>query len=405
MDRPSNDEEVSHRPVEKTSDLDHGLNPGQDWFGHQLNAMERNAQAAVDLLRTQRLVTIVGEYEVRTTLTIGRVWRYRCRVQRKGTARAHGFWPSMVGQTRQLGTGTVMPDTRRVALALDAVEAHFTKCATMRARAAQPRQRTSRPTRVIVAMLLLTAALTACATRTSPVASSMSMTLGLLLAVVGSFLGFACLHHSPRAKKTLILFGHELRLRELTLVVCLVGCLLAGLPILRFAVMHQPETPAGGLISQDNAELPTGEGQSVAPQQHGTPETREGQRLQSPEPFPLTGKWTITNTVVETSYRPYQSLQLGFHLVIHQQGDRFTGEGAKESENGQRISGSARRPIRVTGTIVNGAVIDATFQEESRSRLIQGRFTLTARNRNHLRGTFVATAAGARGVSQWIRAD
>ena len=109
--------------------------------------------------------------------------------------------------------------------------------------------------------------------------------------------------------------------------------------------------------------------------------------------------------MVETSYKPYQNLQLGFHLVIHQYGDRFTGEGAKESENGQRISGPARRPIRVTGTIVNGAVIDATFQEESRSRPIQGKFTLTVRDRNHLRGTFVATAAGARGVSHSERVD
>jgi hypothetical protein len=109
--------------------------------------------------------------------------------------------------------------------------------------------------------------------------------------------------------------------------------------------------------------------------------------------------------MVETSYKPYQNLQLGFHLVIHQHGDRFIGEGVKDRENGQRISGAARRPIRVTGTIVNGAVINATFQEESRSRTIQGKFTLTVRDRNHLRGTFVATAAGARGVSHWIRAD
>jgi hypothetical protein len=145
----------------------------------------------------------------------------------------------------------------------------------------------------------------------------------------------------------------------------------ANLPLLRFAVMAQPETPGGGLASQDNAELPTGEGRPGALQQHGTPETSERQRSQSPEPFLLTGKWTITNTVVDTSYKPYQNLQLGFHLVIHQHGERFTGEGAKESENGHRISGAARRPIRVTGTIVNGAVIDATFQEESRSRTIQ----------------------------------
>ena len=236
-------------------------------------------------------------------------------------------------------------------------------------------------------------------------ASSMSMALGLLLASVGSFLWFACFNLSPRAKKTLILFDHEFRLREPALVVCLVGWLLVAFPLVRFAVMHQPETPEGRLVSQDNAELPTGGGQSVALQQHGTPETSESQGSQAPEPFPLTGKWTITNTVLETSYKPYQNLRLGFQLVIRQHGHRFTGEGEKYSENGQNIRASARRPISITGTIADGAVIDATFQEEGRSRQIQGRFTLTMRNRNHLGGTFVATAAGARGVSQWIRAE
>jgi hypothetical protein len=401
MDRPSNDAEVRHRRLKKTSELDQGLNPGQDWPARQLSAMEHNAQAAVDLLRTQRLVTTVGAFEVRTTLTIGRVGRYRCRVRRKGAARGHGVWSRLVDQRRHLGTGTALPDTRRVALALKAVDAHFATCAAMSARAAQPRPR---PTCIAVAILMLTAVLVVCATWTSPLASSISIALGLLLVLLGSFVGFVGFHRSSRAKKTLILLGHEWRLREPTLVVYLAGCLLVGVPLLRVAVMPQPEMSGGGFVSRDNVELPTGEGQSVALQQQ-RPETSERQRSQSPEPFPLTGKWMITNTVVDTSYKPYQNLQLGFHLVIHQHGDRFTGEGAKESENGQRISGSARRPIRVTGTIVNGAVIDATFQEESRSRLIQGRFTLTVRDRNHLRGSFVATAAGARGVSHWIRAD
>jgi hypothetical protein len=254
-------------------------------------------------------------------------------------------------------------------------------------------------------MLLPTAVLTACATWILSMASSMSMALGLLLASVGSFMGFACLHRSPRANTMLILFGHACRLKALALVVGLVGCLLVGLPLARFAVMPQPAPPAPRLVAQDDPALPTGEGPSLALQPHHTPETSEGQGSQAPEPFPLTGQWTITNTVLETSYKPYHQLRLGFHLVIQQHGDRFTGEGTKESENGQTIRGSARRPIRVTGTVADGAVIDATFQEDGRSRPIEGRFTLTMRNRNHLRGTFVATAAGARGVSHWIRMD
>jgi hypothetical protein len=405
MYRPRNGEEVSPRPQEKISVPDLGLEPGQGRSDRQLSAMERNAQMAVDLLRTKRLVTTVGEYEVRTTLTIGRVGRYRCQVRRKGAARGRGFWPRVIDRMRHRGTGAGMSDTRRVALALEAVEAHFERCAAISARAAEPRPRPYRPVLVGVPVLLLTALLAACATWRSPLASSLTMALGLLLASVGSFLGFAGFTRSPRAKQTLILFGRECRLKESALVVCLIGCLSVGVPLARFALMPQPETPGGGLVSQDTAELPAEGGRSGALQPHGTGETSESQGSQASEPSPLTGKWTITNTVLETSYKPYQNLRLGFHLVVHQDGSRFTGEGAKDSENGQTIRGSARRPIRVTGTIADGSVIDATFQEEGRSRPIQGRFTLTMRNRNHLRGTFAATAAGARGVSQWIRVD
>jgi hypothetical protein len=219
-------------------------------------------------------------------------------------------------------------------------------------------------------------------------------------------LGALC-NFSPRAQNTLILFGRKFRLRESALIICIVGCLLVVFPLVRIAVIHQQEPPehAGRLISQDNTDLPTGGEQSVALQQNGTDEQGEGQGSQASETFPLTGKWTITNTVLETSYKPYQNLRLGFQLLIHQHGYEFIGEGEKHSENGKNIPGAARRPIRITGSIADGSVIDARFQEEGPDQQVQGRFTLIIRNRNHLSGTFVATAAKARGVSQWIRAE
>jgi hypothetical protein len=185
------------------------------------------------------------------------------------------------------------------------------------------------------------------------------------------------------------------------------GCLLVVFPLVRFAVMHQLETSEHQerAIFPDNTDLPPGGGQSVALQQNGASEDSESQGAQATAPFPLTGKWTITNTVLETSYKPYQNLRLGFQLSIHQHGHGFTGEGEKHRENGKNIPGSARRPIRITGTIAESSLIDATFQEEGLDRQIQGRFTLTIRNRNHLSGTFVATAARARGVSQWVRTE
>ena len=39
-----------------------------------------------------------------------------------------------------------------------------------------------------------------------------------------------------------------------------------------------------------------------------------------PEPLDLTGEWTILNTVVETSYPPFQQLQIGFYVTIQHEG-------------------------------------------------------------------------------------
>jgi hypothetical protein len=117
----------------------------------------------------------------------------------------------------------------------------------------------------------------------------------------------------------------------------------------------------------------------------------------------LTGEWTILNTIVETSYPPFQQLQLGFRLHIQQDGQAFHGVGEKQRENGLPIPMAARRPIRIWGTITNGTVISATFQEEGSARSITGSFRLHRQDRHRLTGTFVSTAAKARGPSQWIR--
>jgi hypothetical protein len=405
MDHCRMREAVSPQPPELAAGAEYGVEPEPDGSDRQLSAMERHAQAAVNLLRTKRLVTTVGNYEVRTTLTTSDGMRYHCRVRRRGAARCRGFWPRLLDRMRRLRAGTGMPDTRRVALALEAVEAHAARCAALSARAAEPRPQPSRPAWVGVLILLLTAPPVTYIAWRAPLAASTTLALGLLLALVGSLLGCSWFRRSPRATQKLILFDREYRLSTVALVVGLVGCFLVGVPLARFAVMPQAETPEGPFPASQQAELPTEGAPSVALQPHGASGEGESQRPQALGPSPLTGKWTMTNTVLETSHPPYQGLQLGFQLVIQQHGMRFTAEGVKASENGRPIRGSAHRPIRITGTIAAGALIDATFEETGRSRPIHGRFTLTMRNRNHLHGTFVATAAGVRGVSQWIRRD
>lgn len=113
----------------------------------------------------------------------------------------------------------------------------------------------------------------------------------------------------------------------------------------------------------------------------------------------LTGEWNLVNTIEETSYPQYAGLRLGYRITIEQTGTEFTAEGEKLSENGRPMDESERTPIHVTGSIDQDGV-RATFTEEGLRRKSTGRFVWTiAADGNHLRGTFVSTAAKSSGSS------
>jgi hypothetical protein len=122
-----------------------------------------------------------------------------------------------------------------------------------------------------------------------------------------------------------------------------------------------------------------------------------------PEPLDLTGEWTILNTVVETSYPAFQPLHVDLHVTIQHAGQVFHGVGAKPREHGQPIPRAARRSLRLQGTVAEGGVMAATWQEEGWSRPSTGQFRLRLQDRSRLTGTFVSTAAHAKGASHWIR--
>ena len=122
-----------------------------------------------------------------------------------------------------------------------------------------------------------------------------------------------------------------------------------------------------------------------------------------PEPAPsmdrnLTGKWTVVNKVQNTSYSSYKNLEIGFDLSIRQDGNGFTGEGRKVSENGRSLPANSRTPIHVKGSI-EGDRIEAAFFEDGALRKTNGRFVWKMDKAGGLTGTFVSTAAGASGKS------
>lgn len=122
-----------------------------------------------------------------------------------------------------------------------------------------------------------------------------------------------------------------------------------------------------------------------------------------PEPAPavdhnLTGKWIVVNKVQNTSYSSYKNLEIGFDLSIRQDGNGFTGEGRKVSENGRSLPANSQTPIHVKGSI-EGDRIEAAFFESGSVRKTNGRFVWKMDKAGGLTGTFVSTAARASGKS------
>ena len=126
------------------------------------------------------------------------------------------------------------------------------------------------------------------------------------------------------------------------------------------------------------------------------PQASPAQEVAAPD---LTGNWTVVNTVEQTSYQPFRDMKVGFNLAIDQSGTEFTGRGEKVSENGRNLPQTSRTPIELKGTI-DGDRVEATFSESGAARKTSGRFVWRVdKASGGLTGTFVSTAARARGKS------
>jgi len=111
----------------------------------------------------------------------------------------------------------------------------------------------------------------------------------------------------------------------------------------------------------------------------------------------LSGWWELTNRIQSSKVTDFEGLRLGYQIKLEQDGNRITGRGRKSTEDGRSISGSARTPIQVTGTI-DGDTIHLKFTEEGARRTSTGGFDLNlSADRTSLRGGFWSDVAGTKG--------
>jgi 1A family penicillin-binding protein len=111
----------------------------------------------------------------------------------------------------------------------------------------------------------------------------------------------------------------------------------------------------------------------------------------------LSGWWELTNRIQATQYKDYIGLRLGYRIKLEQDGNRITGRGQKSTEDGRSLSGSARSPIRVTGSL-DGDTLSLEFTEQGARRSSGGGFTLRlSADRTTLRGSFWSDVAGTKG--------
>jgi outer membrane protein len=125
----------------------------------------QKAQAVAELLRTKSFTTtfrLHRKYEVRTTIVTRQVWRYRCSVWLDGKEIRRGrLGPVAVDRSRQIRKAPAITEELRVALATEAVELHFARCALVveytlrRLRFSRPRPGRYRPRTISLSAVLL----------------------------------------------------------------------------------------------------------------------------------------------------------------------------------------------------------------------------------------------------------
>jgi hypothetical protein len=123
----------------------------------------------------------------------------------------------------------------------------------------------------------------------------------------------------------------------------------------------------------------------------------------------FTGPWLFTQTIKQSSYKPYIGMTMTFQVYLHQDGGKLTGDGEKIQVDGKPIPPRQHQPIIVSGQL-SGDDLNLEFQEKAgpdgAARPTMGEFSFKVvrsgvfnRQVGRLEGTFSGTAAAGSGTA------
>ncbi len=128
----------------------------------------------------------------------------------------------------------------------------------------------------------------------------------------------------------------------------------------------------------------------------------------------LSGNWRFVTTTRETSYEPFQGMQLTYLVVLDSEGQRVFGRGEKDHESSSayvgRQDGKDRSQITLSGWIRPGLMrptrVAMTFCETAKLRESTARHELIlSREKTAMSGKFTTSIASQHGEVHWWRQD
>ena len=119
----------------------------------------------------------------------------------------------------------------------------------------------------------------------------------------------------------------------------------------------------------------------------------------------VAGKWHLSLTVENTSYAPFQGLEIGYVIYLQQEGNSVSGHGEKWWENGEELPFSQHVPIELNGSI-EGGVLKLLYELVGAERGSVGEFDLLVESSgDKMSGEFSGTAADSSGPVTLKRAN